>query len=39
MCDTLATIPRGRLTDYVGALGPAKLAELKIALRIALDIE
>jgi mRNA-degrading endonuclease toxin of MazEF toxin-antitoxin module len=39
MCDTLATLPRNRLTDYVGALSPAKLEELKVALRIALDIE
>ena len=39
LCDVLASLPRIQLTDYVGALGPAKLAALKVALRIALDVE
>lgn len=39
LCDVLTSFPRGQLTDYVGALGPAKLAQLRAALRIALDVE
>jgi mRNA interferase MazF len=39
LCDTLTSVPRSQLTDYVGRLGPTKLAELRIALRIALDVE
>jgi mRNA interferase MazF len=39
LCDVLTTFPRGQLTDYVGTLGPAKLAALRGALRIALEIE
>jgi mRNA interferase MazF len=38
-CDSLASLPKSRLTDYVGMLGPAKLADLRRALRIALDVE
>ena len=39
LCDVLTSFPRSQLTDYVGTLGPAKLAALKAALRIALDVE
>ena len=39
LCDVLTSYPRSQLTDYIGSLGPAKLAELKIALRIALDVD
>jgi mRNA interferase MazF len=39
LCDVLTSFPRTQLTDYVGTLGVAKLAALKVALRIALDIE
>jgi mRNA interferase MazF len=39
LCDALSSFPRSQLTDYVGTLGPDKLAALRIALRIALDVE
>jgi mRNA interferase MazF len=39
LCDVLTSFPRTQLTDYVGTLGPAKLAALKAALRVALDVE
>jgi len=39
LCDVLTSFPRSQLTDYVGTLGPAKLAELKSALRVALEVE
>ncbi|TMQ09949.1 MAG: type II toxin-antitoxin system PemK/MazF family toxin [Deltaproteobacteria bacterium] len=39
LCDVLTSFARGQLTDYVGTLGPAKLAALRTALRIALEIE
>jgi mRNA interferase MazF len=38
-CDELVSIPKTRLTDYVGALPSARLAELRTALRIALHLE
>jgi mRNA interferase MazF len=38
MCDQLVSAPKNQLTDYVGSLGPGKLAKLNSALRIALDI-
>jgi mRNA interferase MazF len=38
-CDQLTRLEKGVLTDYVGALKPAKLAQLKVALQIALDVE
>jgi mRNA interferase MazF len=37
-CDQLVSVPKSELTDYVGALGPVKLAELNRALRISLDL-
>jgi mRNA interferase MazF len=39
LCDALASVPKAQLTDYVGTLGPGKLAQLKVALRIALAID
>ena len=39
LCDVLTSFPRGQLTDYVGTLGPAKLAALRAALRVAVDVE
>lgn len=38
-CDGLASIEKGRLTDFVGALGPAKVRALNAALRSALALE
>ncbi|MEI2770912.1 MAG: type II toxin-antitoxin system PemK/MazF family toxin [Candidatus Competibacter sp.] len=37
-CDDLVSLSKSVLTDYVGSLSPAKLAELNQALRAALDI-
>lgn len=37
-CDNLASVPKAALTNYVGSLGPAKLAALRRALRVALDL-
>ena len=39
LCDVLSSFQRSQLTDYVGTLGPTKLAALRTALRIALDVE
>jgi mRNA interferase MazF len=39
LCDALVSIEKSRLTDYVGTLSPAKLADFRDALRIALDVE
>lgn len=38
-CDQLILVPKGVLTNYVGALSPKKLAALRDALRIALAVE
>jgi mRNA interferase MazF len=38
-CDQLVLIEKGRLTNHVGSLAPAKLRALRHALRIALDVE
>jgi len=38
-CDNLMSLPKTLLTDYVGTLSPAKLIELKMALRVALAVE
>jgi hypothetical protein len=35
----LTSFPRSQLSDYIGTLGPAKLAALRTALRIARDVE
>ena len=38
-CDDLASLSKSVLTDDDGTLSPAPLESLKVALRIALDIE
>src|SRR5271169_5584276 len=38
MCDNLVSLRKTDLTNYVGSLSPAKLLELKGALRMALDV-
>ena len=38
-CDGLVSIEKGRLTDFVGSLSPAKTAELDVALRVALELD
>jgi mRNA-degrading endonuclease toxin of MazEF toxin-antitoxin module len=37
-CNTLVSIEKARLTDYVRHLGEAKIAALNKALRVALDL-
>lgn len=39
LCDGLVSLPKSRLTDYVGTLPPEKIQALRTALRIALSIE
>ena len=36
--DGLVSIPKSRLTDFIGSLSPEKLSRLSHALKIALDI-
>jgi mRNA interferase MazF len=38
-CDELVSLPKTALSNFVGALSPAKLGELKRALRVAVDAE
>jgi mRNA interferase MazF len=38
MCDNLVSLRKTDLVNYVGSLGPAKLAELNNALKMALDL-
>ncbi len=38
MCDNLVSIHKSELTDYVGSLSSAKLAQLNDALKMALDL-
>jgi mRNA interferase MazF len=38
-CEQLTRLEKSALTDYVGALNAATLAELRTALQIALDID
>ncbi|MCG3162931.1 MAG: hypothetical protein JMDDDDMK_04300 [Acidobacteria bacterium] len=38
-CDELMTVPKSRLTHYIGALPPEKLEELNRALKAALAID
>ncbi len=38
MCDNLVSLRKSDLTNYVGALARAKLAELNRALKMALDL-
>ncbi|MDP1773061.1 MAG: type II toxin-antitoxin system PemK/MazF family toxin [Methylobacter sp.] len=37
-CDELVSLPKSTLTDYVGSLSVMKLNDLKLAMKIALDI-
>jgi mRNA interferase MazF len=37
-CDELVTIPKSKLTNFIGSLSEEKLLELNEALKIALDI-
>lgn len=37
-CDELVSLPRMALTDYVGSLSAARIAELNQALVVALDL-
>jgi mRNA interferase MazF len=39
LCDALVSLEKRSLTDYVGTLGRTKAAELRAALRIAVDVE
>ncbi|HUL17077.1 MAG TPA: type II toxin-antitoxin system PemK/MazF family toxin [Terriglobales bacterium] len=38
MCDSLVSLRKTDLTNYVGTLSPARVAELNRALRMALDL-
>ncbi|RMD98205.1 MAG: type II toxin-antitoxin system PemK/MazF family toxin [Calditrichaeota bacterium] len=38
-CDELISIPKVKLTNYVGSLSPQKLKLLNHALKIALDLD
>jgi mRNA interferase MazF len=37
-CDGLVSLPKRTLTEYVGNLGPQKLAAIHVALKAALDL-
>ena len=38
-CDELISIPKKKLTNYIGTLSPGKMGLLNNALKIALDVE
>jgi mRNA interferase MazF len=38
LCDLLTSVPRSKLTNYLGTLRGDKIAELNRALRVALDL-
>jgi mRNA interferase MazF len=38
MCDNLVSLRKSDLTNYIGSLAPAKIAELNRALKMALDL-
>ena len=38
-CDQLVLVEKSKLTNYVGSLSSKKLAALRDALRVALDVE
>ena len=38
MCDNLVSLRKADLTQYVGSLHKTKIAELNVALRMALDL-
>ena len=37
-CDEMISLPKSSLTNFVGSLSKQKIAELDIALKIALDL-
>jgi mRNA interferase MazF len=37
-CDELFSLPKTLLTDYIGALPPAKIEAVNAAIRVALDV-
>ena len=38
-CDSLVSIMKNELTDFIGSLSEGKLAELSAALKVALSVE
>ena len=38
-CDELVSLPKSLLTNYIGALSPEKINELRQALTVALELE
>ena len=38
-CDALVSLPKSALTDFVGSLARDRLAALRAALRVALEVE
>ena len=38
-CDELVSIPKSKLTNFIGSLSNEKIRQLNIALSIALDVE
>jgi mRNA interferase MazF len=38
MCDNLVSVRKSELTDYVGSLSSSRLAELNVALKMALNL-
>jgi mRNA interferase MazF len=38
-CDELVSIPKAKLTNFIGSLSPQKLQALQQALRIALEVD
>ena len=38
-CDELVSLPKAALTDYLGLLDSAKIAELNASLKVALAVE
>ena len=38
MCDSLVSMRKSDLTNYVGSLSKSKIAELNLALEMALDL-
>ena len=38
-CDELVSLPKSKLTNYVGVLSPEKIGALRHALRLALALE
>jgi mRNA interferase MazF len=38
-CDELVSLPKTRITHYVGSLAPEKIERLRDAVRVALAVE